>query len=505
LRTAVRLLEPLFAIPLAKLVLHLATFRGYGMFRDEFYYIACSKRLALGYVDQPPFSLLVLAIERMLLGESLFAVRLVPAVVGALTVLVVGLIARELGGGRYAQALSMTTVGLGFLSVFHKFSMNAFDVLVWALAALLVVRIVNGAPTRLWWLLGVLLGLGLQNKISVLWLGMGLLVGLVASGERRWMKTPWPWVAGVVAALIFLPHVLWQIANGWPTLEFIANATGNKMVEVAPLDFVRGQLGLLNRGATVIWLLGLAFLISRRGRKYSILVWIYFAVFVLLLLSASSRAGYLGPAYTWLIAAGGVYAEKLLPVDRGRFLRPVVLALVLLVSLLRLPFSLPVLPVESFIRYAEALGVAPSTEERKQLAELPQSYADMFGWEELVDEVAGVWETLSEDERDDALIFTYNYGNSGAIDYLGRERGLPPSLSGHNNYWLWGPGERSGETVIVVGGSREGHQRRFASVEHAATVRCRYCMPYENNKPIFVLRGPREPLAEIWPELKHYD
>jgi hypothetical protein len=503
----VRLLNPLVALPLAKLVLHLATFRGYGMFRDEFDYVACSQHLALGYVDQPPLSLVVLAIQRVIFGDSLFAIRLVPAILGALTVLVVGLVARELGGGRFAQSLAMIAVGLSFVSTFHKFSMNAFDVLIWALAALLLARIVKGGSSSLWMALGVLLGLGLQNKISVLWLGFGLAVGLVVTSERRWLKTRWPWLAGALSIAIFLPHVAWQITHDWPTLEFIRNATGQKMIEVAPLDFVFGQLTMLNQMVLPIWLAGLfSLFFQRETRPYRILGWIYLAVFALLMLSGSSRAGYLGPAYSWLVAAGAVAWERWLPAEgRLRWLRAAALVVVVVGSLLRLPFSLPVLPVEKYIAYAEAMGVAPSTEERKELAELPQHYADMFGWQELVDEVERVYESLPEEERAETAIFTYNYGNSGALDYLGKERGLPGAISGHNNYWLWGPGESSGEVVIVVGGSREGHERRYASAERAGMVRCRYCMPYENNKAIWVLRGPLQPLPEIWPDLKHYD
>ena len=496
-------LDPLWLLPAAKLLLHLATFRGYGLFRDEFYYVACSRELAFGYVDQPPLSIAFLAVTRAIFGESAFAIRLLPAIVGALTVLVVGLIARRLGGGRFAQSLAMIAVGLNFLFVFHYFSMNGFDVLVWALAAYLMLCIAQDGSPKLWIVLGTLLGLGLENKISVLWLGFGLAVGLLASGERRWLKTPWPWLTGALATALFVPHVLWQVSHGWPTLEFIRNATGEKMVEVAPLDFVKGQLDMLSPGVVPLWLSGLFFLLlARDAKRYRLLGWAYLAVFALLMVSGSSRSGYLGPAYTWLLAAGAVAWENWL---RRRWLRVAAVGLGAVSSAATAPFSLPVLPVESYIAHARALGVEASTEERKELAELPQHYADMFGWQELVTEVAAAYESLSEAERDEVGIFTYNYGNSGAIDYFGRERGLPPSISGHNNYWLWGPRGHRGEVMIVVGSSRESLGHRFAGVERGGTVTCRFCMPYENDKPVWIARGLRQPLAKIWGELKHYD
>ena len=370
--------------------------------------------------------------------------------------------------------------------------------------AYLIVRILERSESRLWILLGALLGLGLQNKISVLWLGAGLVVGLLVTRDRRWLATRWPWLAGGLSLVIFLPHILWQVRLGWPTLEFIRNATGEKMIDVAPLDFVWGQLTMFGPAVVPLWLGGLVHLFVG-DRRFRLLGWVYVSVFAILLLSGSSRSGYLGPAYTWLFAAGAVAFEGWLARRELRLPREAAVALVLVVGLLLLPFSLPVLPVETYIAYAGALGVGPSTDERKELAELPQGYADMHGWQELVDSVAEVWDALPREDRARAAIFTYNYGNSGAIDYLGRARGLPPSISGHNNYWLWGPRDYTGEVMIVLGGDDGGLRRHFESVERAGTIDCDYCMPYEDNRPIWIARGSHRPLAEVWPEQKHYD
>lgn len=501
-----RKLDPIFLIPVAKLVLHLVTFRGYGFFRDEFYYLACSRHLAFGYVDHPPLSIAVLAMQRALFGDSLFAVRLVPAVVGAVTVWVVGLVARELGGSRFAQALAMVAAAVAYLGVFHVFSMNCFDVLLWATAAYLLARLAKEETPGLWIALGLLLGLGLQNKISVLWLGAGLAVSLVATRLRSRLLTPWPWLAGALSLLLFVPHLVWQVTLDWPTLEFIRNATGEKMVEVAPIDFARGQLGMFSPPLTLLWLSGLGFLLlAARARPFRSLAIIYLTVFAILLASGSSRAGYLGPAYTWLLAAGAVAWDSWFRRFGLRWAGPVALGAIVLVQAVLLPFSLPVLPVERYIAYAEAFGVGPSTEERKEVAELPQKYADMHGWRELVDTVAQVYETLPPGEREQVAIFTGNYGNSGALDYYGRERGLPPSISGHNNYWLWGPRGATGDVMIVVGADREDLEPLFERAEPVAVVDCDYCMPYEDDKPVWLARGIRRPLAEVWPGVKHYD
>ena len=498
----------LIIIPGLKLLIHLVTSGGYGYFRDEVYYIACGERLAFGYVDHPPLSIALLWLSRNLFGDSLLALRLFPAIAGALTVLLAGWIAGALGGGRFARILAMTAVLVApiYLALDHFYSMNAFDLLAWSAAAYLLVRLLRGESARLWILLGIVLGAGLLNKISVLWLGFGLLVGLLATSRRRWLLTRWPWVAGGIAGLLFAPHILWQIRNEWPTLEFIQNASTQKMVAVAALDFIVQQVGMMNPITLPLWLAGLGFLLfGRDGRPYRILGWIYLTVFLILLLSGSSRPGYLSPAYVWLFAAGGRAWEEWIRKWSMPYLKEAAVTLVAMAGLVLAPMALPILPIETYIAYSRSLGFAPSTSERKEVAELPQFYADMHGWDAIVGSVAAAYESLPPGDRGDAAIFTFNYGEAGAIEFLGRNRDLPPALSGHNNYWVWGPRASRGSVVIVIGSTRERLERRFESVERAGTTSCGYCMPYENDQPIWIGRNLRVPFDELWPDLKHFD
>ena len=510
---------PLGLFPALKLLLHVLTIPGYGIFRDELYYIACSKRLALGYVDHPSLSVAVLRVVREVLGDSLWAMRLVPALVGAGVVLLVGLITRCLGGGTWAQVIAMAGALATpiFLALSHIYSMNVFDLFFWAAAVYALSRI-DPAQKALgpWIVLGLILGLGLNNKMSVLWLGFGLGVGLVLTPWRRALKTAGPWVAAAISGLLFLPHVLWQVANDWPTREFIANATTEKMVRVDLAGFVRGQLDILGPGVTVLVLLGLFFLLRAPNalpdlRRMRLLGWIYLTVFVLLVLNGTSRSFYLAPTYTWLLAAGGVGFEWLVQ----RWSRPVRLgagALLLTVLLgfgaVALPMVIPVLPVDEFVAYAEKLGSTPSSEERKEMGKLPQFYADMHGWTEKVAAARQAVDLLSTEERAVACLFAENYGVAGALEHLGRggePGGLPPVVSGHNNYWLWGPGTCTGEVLVIMGGNADELAELFESVEHVATVDCTYCMPYEDEKPVHVVRGPRVDLAESWGLIKHFD
>jgi hypothetical protein len=213
----------------------------------------------------------------------------------------------------------------------------------------------------------------------------------------------------------------------------------------------------------------------------------------------------LAPAYTWLFAAGGVAAERVLARPRAAWLRPAYVAFLLLAGAAIAPLALPTLPVETYIRYARALGETPSTEERKELGELGQFYADMHGWESIVATVAGAYGRLTPEEAAVARVFAPDYGIAGAIDVLGRRQGLPPALSGHNNYWLWGWGDWDGRVLIVVGSTEERLRARFEGVERAGTLDCGRCMPYENGRPVWIARGLRVAQAELWPYVKHYD
>jgi 4-amino-4-deoxy-L-arabinose transferase-like glycosyltransferase len=375
----------LLAFAITKVLLHLVTSPGYGYFRDEFYYLACSDRLALGYVDQPPLSIFLLSLQRTFLGDSLPALRFLPAVAGGITVLLTGLMARQLGGNRFAQVLAMLAVFAApiYLGTNHVYSMNSFNLMFWAWAAYLLIRLLKEPKPYLWLLLGLALGLGLQNKIAILWLGFGFSIGFLFTSARRYLLTPWPWITAVLAGVIFLPHILWQIQNDWPTIEFMRNATGLKMVPVPPLDFLVGQIRSMNPVLLPIWLSGLIFFFfARGGRDFRLLGWTWLAVFVLLMLSGTSRAGYMAPGYTWLFAGGAVAIERLFErfgEQAASILETVASLIVLAGGIALAPLALPVLPVESYIAYAQRLGGRRIIKKRKELAELPQFYADMHG------------------------------------------------------------------------------------------------------------------------------
>jgi hypothetical protein len=498
----------LISLAFVKFAIHMVAnvFDSYGYFRDELYYLACSEHLAMGYVDQPPFSIFVLGLSRAVLGDSLVMLRLVPALAGSATVFVTGLIARELGGRGFAMFVAglSSIVSLVYLGMFSIYSMNAFDILVWTLAAYVLLRIGKTGNVKLWLLLGLILGIGLLNKTGVLWLGFGLAVGLLVTPWRRWLRTPWPWVAGAIAALVFLPYIVWNIQNDFAHLEFIRRATEGKYAGLSRADFLAGQLLLQNPPTLPVWLGGfIVLLVSKKMKEGRILGVIVLTVAAVLLVNGQSKAEYLAAAYGPLFAAGGVAFERWLVVPRLVVAR-VLLLLLIASGTIMAPLSVPLLPVEDYVAYAKTLGVEPSTSEDLELSQLPQFYADRFGWEEKAKAVAEVYRRLSPQEQKVCRVFADNYGRSGAIDFFGRKAGLPPALGRHNSYWICGPGDYNGEVLIVLGGDLDDKQEIFEEVEIAGTVSCRYCMPYENKLTIYVCRRLKMSVEELWPRLKHY-
>ncbi len=499
----------LLVFALVKLLIHFYTnaFAGYGIFRDELYYVACSEHLSAGYVDQPPLSIFVLALSRMIFGDSLFAIRLLPAFAGAATVYLTGLCAQELGGGRLAVLLASIAaiVSPAFLAMGTFYSMNAFDILLWTWSFYILVLLLKTGDKQYWLYLGLILGIGLLNKISVLWLGFGVAVALLLTPERRWLKTEYPYIAGVLAFAFFLPYILWNASHDLAHLEFIRNASLDKYSTLSPLTFLTGQLLLQNPVTVPLWISGLLWLLFlNKEKKFRMLGYVYLAAMLVLIVNGHSKAEYLSPAYAVLFASGGVAVERWTSGSRVRWMRPIYAA-ILSCGILLAPVVLPILPVESYIRFADALGIAPSTAEAKQLDKLPQFYADMFGWEEKAVAVAKVFHELPPEEQMKCAIFGDNYGRCSAIDFYSKKYNLPKSIGRHNNYWLWGPRGYTGELVIILGGGLKDKQEFFESVAIADTVKNQYCMPYENNLSIYVCRKLKKPLAEIWPTLRHYD
>ncbi len=494
-----------YVLAAVALIMHLATAGRYGYFRDELYYLACSRHLAWGYVDHPPLVVALTWLIRHTLGESLLALRLLPSAAMATVVLLTGWMARELDGNRFAQTLAALAAALSpALIVMGTFlSMNPIDILLWALICCVLLRLLQCDRLRNWIILGVLFGVGLLNKYNIAFLGAALAAALLLTPQRRWWTRRGPWLAVGMAVLISGPHWVWQVANGWPTLEFLRNIKAHKNYPVSPIEFVGMQFAIVHPLVFPIWVAGLVHLFRRpKHPAFRLFAWTYAILFVGFML-LQAKFYYLFPIYPVLFAAGGVAWERATEKTNQAWLRPALATALVIGAGFTLPLALPVLSFNAFLRYHRMLDIQRHLRfEQGRDRELPIIYADMIGWPQLVADVARVRNALPAAERDAAVILTANYGQAGAIDRFGPAQDLPPAVCPHNSYHTWGPGPRPWHTVIAVGFAQEELENLFASVTPAGTSGAANAR--EASIPLHVCRQRALPRNQAWARLRAY-
>lgn len=490
----------------AKLLLHLLTAARYGIFRDEMYYLACSEHLAWGYVDHPPLTVFIAWFARHVFGESLPGLRLLPAIAGAALVWLTGKLAREMGGGRFAQALAaLAILPVPFHLVLHHWlTNNAFEPLIWMGCIWCVLRAINTGNDKYWFWFGVLAGVGFETKYSIAFLLLGILAGVLLTRERRFLKSRHLWLGIGACVLIALPNFLWQVQNDFPFLELMHNVRmSGRDVARGPVAFIADQAMNMHPVLFPLWLGGLVWLLAAPGaRRYRLLGWTY-VVTLTLFIVLKGKNYYVAPIYPMLFAAGAVAFERVTSCRLG-WTRAAYAALVLVAGVLLAPLVCPVLSPETFIAYQKKLGIQPPAAEHQNNGPLPQYFADEFGWEPMVQQVARVYHSLPPDEQARTAIFSNNWGEAAAVDFFGPKYGLPKAISRHNNYWLWGPRNYTGETVIVLRSDGRGDREHFQSVQDMGAVE----HPYSRRDEwfhIFLCRGPKFNLREAWPRMKLLD
>lgn len=496
--------KTLAALAAAKAGMHLATAGGYGIFRDELYYLDCARHLDWGYVDQPPLSIFALWMLTGLFGDSLWALRAPIALIGGATVFAAGMTARALGGDRFAQALAATAclVAPTLLGLGSFYSMNAFDLLITALLAWTLARILREDRRDLWILFGVLAGLGLMNKFSVALLGAAVAGAIILTPARRHLRDRRIWIGGGIALAIYLPNLIWQFGNGFAMFEFMRNASSFKNLPTSPPRFLLGQLVEMHPFNALVW--GGAVLFAFRhpaGKPLRPFAWVWLILFGLFAFT-NGKVYYLSPAYLFILPLGGVAWSHWLQ-SRPRW-RPALIGLLAGGGAITLPLALPVLPIDTFARYQAAIGIAPQAGERGHVdAALPQHFSDRFGWEALADFIGDAVQQLPPEDRARSVILVGNYGEAGALHHFGRN--LPPVLCGHNNHWIWGPGETEAAVFLVY---REDPPERlaafFGEIVEIGRFDHPHVMPYQTNRPLYLCRRPKMPLAAAWPMLRMY-
>lgn len=509
---AARALAALGALTFALHVL-VNQFSPYGFQRDEFLYMAMGRHLRLWRMDFPPFIAMLSEAERFVLGDSIVAIRFAPALSAALLVLLAGLIARELGGGRFAQMLAAVTVATSplFLRTGDLFQPVVLDQLWWTLAVYALVRLCTGAPSddmlsgapRWWIVLGVACGLGLLTKFSLLFFGAALVVAIIVSPQRRVLLTPWPCFAAVIAFVIGSPSIVGQVVLGYPVVSQMKSLQGSQLAHVSVWSFVGGQFYL--GGAVLLALAGALYLVlAERMRALRSVGWTCIGAFMLLLV-LHGKSYYIGPIYPTLFAAGAVAFERWSerrPTGIAMAARVVAIVLLVAYGAIGAPLELPIFSKEATAAFASRSNMSGATKTNMGVAlKLPQDYADMLGWPELAAAVAHAYDSLPPEKRAQAVLVGDNYGEAGALEYYGPRLGLPRVISAAGSYWFFGAGDKPGTVLVSLGVTREDLEKLYGTVTPAGRVINSWGVPEESDVSIYVSENPRSTLQALWPSL----
>jgi hypothetical protein len=481
-------------------IFHLVIAGRYGWFRDELYYIDAGKHLSGGYVDFPMMVALLADLQRSVLGDSLTALHVLPGLAGALIVILTGLMAREMGGGPTAQRIAglAALVAPAFVGADALFTMDAFDQLWWTLAGFILLRLLStlgradaGASSRreraaLWLLFGLVCGLGMLTKLTVLAFGLAVLLSLPRSPARRELATPWAYLAGLIAFAFLLPYIKWEMDHGWATLTFWHNYSHGEDLPT----FLIQVLLLMQPLSLPLWFAGLWYLLrSKAAVPFRPLAEAFLFLFAIFLLG-HAKSYFLIPAFPPLLAAGAVVLEREAYKRPRAHLIAVTSVALILGGVVLAPVVAPILPS----RTLASITSSPI-----------QPVADKFGWPQFVSTISGVYHRLPASEQRETTILAGNYGEAGALDLLGPAYHLPRVISPHNTYWFWGEGIKPGPIVIATDFDRSQLTTYFRSVHQAAIVPAQDGIQNEEvGRPVFVCRGLRLPWSAVWTRLKNF-
>ena len=492
-------------VALAKLIAHLLVAGNFGYFRDELYYIDSGRHFQTGYVDFVPFIAWLAGILQIV-GDNLVVLHIISALTGTALVVVTGLMAREMGGNRIAQGLAAlgTAVMVTFLATGSLFTMDVFDELWWGLAAFVFILLVKRQNPRLWLLFGLVAGIGVFTKLTILFFGFGLVVGVLLTSRRNDFRTRWPWLGGAIAFAFLVPWIIWEVINGWPTVEFWGNYGG--FASSSPLDFLLSQLFTMNLFNLPLVIAGFIFYFRRpEGKPYRALGWLFVVLYVFFTLTRA-KSYFLSPAYPILFAGGAVVLGQAF--TRATLRRYIGVAYAALLVASGVFFGLGVMPALGPQTYSHYYGWVAAASGANQTADgqvYPQILGDKLGWDTMTATVASAYAKLPADQRAQACILTLNYGEASALNFLGPKYHLPPVISGHNNYYLWGPGKCGGQVLLTVGYDRADMLKSYDSVQQVATITCKDCQPEENNLPVYLCTRPHIAPIDGWKTVKHFN
>jgi hypothetical protein len=492
---------PLWALIGFFALLHLAVAGRYDIFRNELYFIVCGRHPDFGYADQPPLVPLIAA-GTQLFGDSVWLLRL-PAVLATVALIPLAWIfARVMGAAAWsawfaALAASISPMMMGLSTITTT---ETFEPLTWTAAAFLVARAIveNRRRDMLW--AGLVAGVALEAKYGMaIWL-IGIAAGLAVTPARRiftWKET---WLGLLIAAAIVAPSVIWQWTNGWPFLEVTANHSARNLTG-SPLGFVIGQVLTNNLALAPLWVAGIVvpFLVARlHAFRF---LGVAFVVSAVVIYASHGKDYYLAPAYPSLFALGAAAVG-----NPAAWLRWGWTAVAVVLSAIIAPVTLPLLDPPALAAYLDRTHLRPRPDEQAGIgAPLTQIFSDELGWRSMEKQVAAAYNALNPEDKANVAILAVDYGEAAALDYYGAADGLPPAISGQNQYFLWGSHGHDGSVILAVNGRPERWAQICQSSEVVGQFGADFTMPYENNRPIMLCHGLKRDLTETWVRFKHLD
>ena len=482
-----------------KLLIHLFTNMNYGFHRDEFLYLELGQHLSWGYLEVPPFIALIGSIA-MFLGGDIQIVRFFPALAGALNVLLIGLMVKEMGGKQWAIFLGCLAyiISPAFLMSNSLFQPVSFNQLSWVLAAYYTIRLVKTENTRYWIALGIVAGLGFLVKYAILFFYVALIFAFLLTPHRKWFKTQYPYIALSIATLIAFPNLFWQWNHNFPIIAHMKELAETQLVHVDPIGFLFSQL-LFHMWGILIWLPGLIYLlISPQAKPYRVLGWTFLFVLGLLIL-LSGKSYYALGVYPMLMAAGGISTARL---PKNSF-KIALAGGIFLMNLPIVPYGLPILPIEQLKAYVGAMKddyglVGPLTWEDGKIYQLPQDYADMHGWEEIAQNVAKVYHSLSPEQKATCIIYGGSYSHTSVLNYYRHHYKYPEAISLNNSHLMWAPDKVDFDNQIFVDDVWRTKSKYFHEMEFIDSIK----HPYAREKGyVFHLRNPKLDVISGWQQL----
>ncbi len=489
----------LILLALALLVLHTLTNGQYGFHRDELATLDDARDPAWGYVADPPVTPFIARLALELFGPSLVGVRFFCALAMSVALVLTGLMARELGGGRPAQIVAALAAAIApaALSEGNFFQYISFDYLWWVLIAYLMIRLLKSENPR-WWLgIGAVVGLGMMTKYTMVFFALGVAAGVILTQSRRYLASPWLWGGVALALLVFLPNMVWQAQHNFISLDFLSNIHARDVRIGRTGSYLVEQLFLAANLFTIpLWVAGLYFyFVAPAGKRYRPLGWMAIVPIALFLVT-QGRGYYSAPAYPMLIAAGTVVGERWLTslsAGKARLVQGITYGALVVGGSLMAAVSLPLAPINS-----PWWDVASTVND---------GFKESVGWPDLTETVADIYASLPAEEKAQAGILAGNYGEAGAINLYGPAYGLPEAISGINSYWLRGYGDPPPQTLVVVGYTHDDTERMFEACDLAGQNTNRYGVKNEemrDHPDIFVCRRPRLPWPDFWKRIRTF-